>query len=238
MNTENRPGGINREMIVAEVERTAGTPTLPALHAGNVYKKGPPAWPSPDTPVVKERTALSDERTMKPLTFKDFPEAGHADPARGWQEEKAARNVRNAGFGYDALPNPKTLVGNTKVPMLSVIPAVALVKIARAMQYGAFFAPRKDSEQPGYGAQNWRDQNIEYMTYLDAAVRHLLASADGEDADPDTATLGEIEHLELAAATLVILIDARAQGLCIDNRPIKKSVRGLAATLLRVMRQK
>lgn len=131
--------------------------------------------------------------------------------------------------------NPKTLVGATKVPMLSVIPAPAIVRLARALQYGAHFAPRKDSENLGYGPINWRDQNIEYMTYVDAAMRHLLSAADREDIDPDTGDL-QVGHLEEAMATIAILIDAREHGTCNDNRPT--TARGLVAKMLREMRQK
>lgn len=130
-------------------------------------------------------------------------------------------------------PNPKTLMGALKVPNLSVIPFTALIEEGRAMQYGAFHSPRNDGSK-GYGPFNWRDNNIEYMTYIEAACRHIASAADREDIDPET---GEfmVHHLALARATLGILIDALAHGTVTDNRP--KTARGVVAELLRTYRK-
>lgn len=116
--------------------------------------------------------------------------------------------------------NPKTLMGRLKVPMLSVIPPAALIREAVAMQYGAFEAKRKDGGV-GYGPYNWRDQPIEYMVYVDAAMRHLMAAVDGEDYAQDSKAC----HLAHARATLGILIDAIENETVIDNRPkVRKQV--------------
>lgn len=116
--------------------------------------------------------------------------------------------------------NPKTLMGRLKVPMLSVIPPAALIREAVAMQYGAFEAPRKDGGF-GYGPYNWRDQPIEYMVYVDAAMRHLMAAVDGEDYAQDSKAC----HLAHARATLGILIDAIENETVLDNRPkVRKQV--------------
>lgn len=130
-------------------------------------------------------------------------------------------------------PNPKTLMGNLKVPNLSVVPFTGLIEEARAMQYGAYHAPRKDGSK-GYGPFNWRDQDIEYMTYVEAAIRHLASAADREDVDPETGDL-KVLHLGLAKATIGILIDAIAHGTVIDNRP--KTSRGVVAETLRKYRK-
>lgn len=130
-------------------------------------------------------------------------------------------------------PNPKTLMGQLKVPNLSVIPFTALIEEARAMQYGAFHSPRKDGTK-GYGPFNWRDDNIEYLTYIEAAVRHLASAADREDIDPETAE-HLVQHLGLARATIGILIDAIHHGTVIDDRP--KTARGRVAELLRQYRK-
>lgn len=130
--------------------------------------------------------------------------------------------------------NPKTLMGNLKVPNLSVIPFTALIHEARAMEYGAFHAPRKDSDKKGYGPFNWRDSKIEYLTYAEAALRHIAAAVDREDVDPETGDL-KVMHLALARATLGILIDAIVHDTVIDNR--SSTARGKVAELLRQLRK-
>jgi hypothetical protein len=143
-----------------------------------------------------------------------------------------------AGFFTDRSPaqssNPKTLMGNLKVPNLSVVPFTGLIEEARAMEYGAYHAPRKDGGK-GYGPFNWRDQNIEYLTYIEAAIRHLASAADREDIDPETGDL-LVTHLGLAKATIGILIDAISHGTVLDNR--SKTARGVVAALLRKYRKK
>jgi hypothetical protein len=224
---------------------------VPALHGGTPYVKRPPepkwpVWPS-----------FSDgvERLKDPIDAKPSEYRGYAEDSQELPDMKFVSSARPeiwtmrasaGGFLPDdsprpdfilnaSPPNPKTLVGRTKVPMLTVIPETALVRLARALQYGAFHAPRKDTPELGYGPKNWRDQQIEYMTYVDAAMRHLLAAADGEDIDPDTGEM-QVGHLEEAMATLAILIDARIQGTCIDNRHTLPVFRGVAGQMLRQMR--
>lgn len=129
--------------------------------------------------------------------------------------------------------NPKTLTGQTKVPNLSIVPFTGIIHEARAMEYGAFHAPRVDGKK-GYGAFNWREQKIEYMTYLEAAIRHLASAADREDIDPDTGDL-KVWHLDLAKATIGILIDAIEHDCVIDNR--SPTAKGRVAALLREKRK-
>lgn len=131
-------------------------------------------------------------------------------------------------------PNPKTLMGSLKVRNLSVIPMTALIHEARAMEYGAFHSPRSDGTK-GYGPFNWRDSNIEYMTYVEAAFRHIMSAADREDIDPETGEFAVL-HLALARATLGILIDAIEHKTVLDNRPV--NARGRVAELLREFRKK
>ena len=129
--------------------------------------------------------------------------------------------------------NPKTLMGNMKVPNLSVVPFTGLIHEARAMEYGARHAPRKDGTK-GYGPFNWRDQKIEYLIYAEAAIRHIASAVDREDIDPDTGDL-KVWHLGLAKATLGILIDAIEHGTVIDDR--SPTARGRVAQLLRELRK-
>lgn len=114
--------------------------------------------------------------------------------------------------------NPKTLMGSQKLPMLSVIPTTALIYLGRAMRNGAYESPRKDGSL-GYGPYNWRDQPIEAMIYVDAAIRHIAQYVDGEDVDE----VSKVEHIAHAMATLAILADAIENQVVIDDRPRVRS---------------
>lgn len=100
--------------------------------------------------------------------------------------------------------NPKQAFGDRKVPM-HLVPASAQAAIAMGLKDGA----RK------YGEFNWRQLDVETMTYVGAAMRHLGAWVDGEDIDPDSGN----NHLYHAIASLAILIDAVENGQYIDTRP-------------------
>ena len=112
-------------------------------------------------------------------------------------------------------PNPKQAYGDLKVP-LALIPPPALILMADVFKEGA----RK------YGAYNWRDQPVESMTYIHAALRHIMAFLDGEELDPES---DGKPHLAHAMASLAILLDAAVTGNLLDNRP----KRGIAGELLR-----
>jgi hypothetical protein len=118
--------------------------------------------------------------------------------------------------------NPKTLTGNSKVPILSVVPPASIIAQATAMRYGAFFAPRVDGTR-GYGPYNWRDQPIEAHIYTDAAMRHLMQWFDGEEGetirDEEGREIDHVSHLAFALATIGILLDAKHSGTLIDDRP-------------------
>lgn len=122
--------------------------------------------------------------------------------------------------------NPKTLMGQLKVPNLSVIPPASIIAQGIAMRYGAFLAPRTDGKK-GYGPYNWRDQPIEAHVYIDAAIRHLMQWFDGEDFEHIYNDKGErvdsVSHLGFAVATIGILIDAFQSEKMIDDRPWQKN---------------
>ncbi len=101
--------------------------------------------------------------------------------------------------------NPKQLFGDLK-PNLALVPGAALIGIAMALEMGA----------AKYGPYNWRRDPIEAMTYIAAALRHLAAWTDGEDAATDS----RLSHIDHAMASLAILKDAETTGNLIDNRPI------------------
>lgn len=100
--------------------------------------------------------------------------------------------------------NPKQAYGDKKVP-LHLVPGAASAYIAMGLKEGS----RK------YGAFNWRETDVEAMTYVGATMRHLAAFVDGEDTDVESGN----PHLAHAMASLAILVDALESGGVIDNRP-------------------
>lgn len=177
--------------------------------------------------MVAAQNRIIDEERKKAVEAHDKKLESEPKAASFYVGE-GLRLEREAVLQNQQAANPKTLMGNMKVPNLSVIPFSAILEEGIAMRYGAFEAPRKDGGK-GYGPFNWRDQPIEYMVYIDAAMRHLASAADREDVDP----VSKATHLGHARATIGILIDAIAHGTAIDNRP--KTARGRVATMLRTL---
>ena len=110
--------------------------------------------------------------------------------------------------------NPKQAMGDRKVN-LALMPAAAVIRMCEALQYGAFKAPRADGKGPGYGPFNWRVTKVEAMTYIAAAMRHILDWVDGEERADDSG----VHHIGHAMASLAILLDAQDTDGLIDNRP-------------------
>lgn len=100
--------------------------------------------------------------------------------------------------------NPKDLIGAKKAP-LSLVPPALVIGAAEAMANGA----------DKYGPYNWREYSVQYMTYLEAMLRHINALIDREDRASDTG----IHHLKHVVAGGGILLDAIEAGTVIDNRP-------------------
>ena len=103
-----------------------------------------------------------------------------------------------------ASANPKQAYGDKKVP-LHLVPGAASAYIAMGLKEGA----RK------YGAFNWRETDVEVMTYVVATLRHITSFVDGEDTDGESGN----PHLAHAMASLAILVDALESEGVIDNRP-------------------
>lgn len=99
--------------------------------------------------------------------------------------------------------NPKDLVGSSKAPLRYVPPAL-MIEASGPMEDGAM----------KYGPFNWREQPVEMVTYLEAAIRHLLAVLDGQDFAEDSGH----SHIGHAISGLGIIADAKANGTLIDNR--------------------
>ena len=103
----------------------------------------------------------------------------------------------------DDQTNPKDLLGDKKVSLGQISPA-ALVHESMAMMDGSW----------KYGYRNWREKKVQARIYIDAALRHIEAWAEGEELAEDSG----VHHLGHARACLGILLDAQENGNLIDNR--------------------
>jgi len=99
--------------------------------------------------------------------------------------------------------NPKTIFGLAK-PGMRAVPPLPLLAVGQAMTVG----------MQKYGHYNWRNDPVTASVYYDAAMRHLLAWWDGQDLDTETGC----QHLALAAANLLILMDADSGPWLNDDR--------------------
>jgi hypothetical protein len=120
-------------------------------------------------------------------------------------------------------PNPKDLVGATKID-LSLFPSAGILHGAHALVDGAV----------KYGPYNWRFYDVQAMTYIAAAQRHLAAFLDGENIAQDSG----VHHLGHAMACCAILLDASEGGHLIDNRPPAGATPKLAARLNKIIKNK
>lgn len=100
-------------------------------------------------------------------------------------------------------PNPKQAYGDKK-PALAQLPLVGMVAQSLAHMDGDY----------KYGFRNWRRDPVEAITYVNAAFRHLMLWAEGEEDARDT----DVPNLGAVMACCAILLDAQANGTLIDNR--------------------
>lgn len=114
--------------------------------------------------------------------------------------------------------NPKDLLGMKKAP-LALVPPALLLYVSMVMRLGA----------AKYGPYNWRQNKVRYTIYIEAAMRHLLSALDGEDIDPESG----MPHIAHAAACCGIVLDAKATGNLVDDRPTP----GAAAALIKQFTQ-
>lgn len=110
---------------------------------------------------------------------------------------------RLAAQGKAPATNPKAAFGGKK-PRLTLIPLTAQLAQQEAHLDGAL----------KYGEVNWREVEIQYKTYADAALRHLMLAIHGEEQARDT----KVSNLGAVMACCAILIDSAAHGTLVDNR--------------------
>jgi hypothetical protein len=110
--------------------------------------------------------------------------------------------------------NPKDKLGLKKVP-LRLVPSAAMVYTSAAMALGGLVK--------GYGPYNWRDNKVLYSVYLEAAMRHLIQSMDGEDADNESL----VPHEASIMACCAIILDAKMTGNLVDDRQKTKKLQPL-----------
>lgn len=92
---------------------------------------------------------------------------------------------------------------DTDKPAITLLSRVFLVGVTRALMFGT----------KKYVKNNWRG-GMEWSRVLDAALRHILAWAEGEEVDPESG----LSHLHHAACNLMFLSEYQERGVGIDDR--------------------
>ena len=118
--------------------------------------------------------------------------------------------------------NPKAIVGSTKIP-IHLWPNTATIMGCMAMLNGML----------QYGRVNFRASDIKASTYISASKRHLDAWEEGEEVDP----VDKVPHLGAALACIAIIIDSRAAGRLIDDRPLTGGYLELKKQLMPLVRE-
>jgi len=99
--------------------------------------------------------------------------------------------------------NPKLILGSRKAP-LRLVPPAAIIYTSIVQELGG----------NKYGFFNWRQLHVSHVTYLEAAMRHLLLAMDGEEIDPETG----VPHEANVVACMAIILDAMSVGRLVDDR--------------------
>lgn len=100
--------------------------------------------------------------------------------------------------------NPKDHAATARIPLWLCSPIAsahwALAQFAGLLKYGAW---------------NWRKDGVRASVYISAMKRHIDAFTSGEEFDPVDGT----HHLGNIMACASILLDAKAAGKLVDDRP-------------------
>lgn len=148
------------------------------------------------------------------------PNCGHCTsssstvPGSGWTPKSLRLRHKVISTADQMLPvteagvTPKVSApGGTKhdtgKPRMSLLPTGPLTAVAEVLTFGA----------TKYSANNWR-AGFDYSRLTDAALRHLLAFNEGEDADPESG----ISHIAHAICGLMFLLEQTRAGTGTDDR--------------------
>lgn len=92
---------------------------------------------------------------------------------------------------------------DTGKPAFDLLPWSAIEEVAAVMTYGA----------GKYDRHNWR-KGFEYSRLYAAAFRHLVASIEGTDDDPESG----LDHLAHACCCILFLLEHKHEGYGNDDR--------------------
>lgn len=198
---------VTRKGDIVTLERTPGhSPEYPYSHSNlSIARNG--RWmfgqTDEDDIIARLEDAIADGNPPS-----DSPERRHTIPfdckSDASEDYVSITDAKAELLSNVKESNPKDAVGIRKVPF-SCLSMPVMAEVAVAMLEGA----RK------YGRHNYREIGVRASVYYDACFRHLMASWEGEDADPDSG----LDHITKAIATLMVLRDAKMRGKCADDRP-------------------
>lgn len=117
----------------------------------------------------------------------------------------AYKVIRDEVRSKSADTNPKQAIGASKLPLHLVSP-LAMAYMAVGLYNGA----------GKYGISNYKGTEVIMSIYLAAIMRHFMAIMEGEEFDPVDGS----PHWGAILANIAIILDARAVGKLIDDRPI------------------
>lgn len=149
------------------------------------------------------------------------------DGSRPTLDDIVAEQEADAPAAQPAIvDDPKARAARLKAPQMHIVPSTALAWLAEAMRNGAI---EKD-----YGERNWvAGEQIDITVYIDAAFRHLMAIAEGEDFAEDSG----IPHAAHLMANMAIILDARAAKKLRDDR-LNGNVIGFAETQREILERR
>lgn len=181
-------------------DRCKGCPDIPIPDTKSTIDTAAPTWFMP-MPDPIQFPFRSPGACYCDLNEADCIAAGHQGEAR-----RADPRTKDT--------NPKDAIGDKKVPLWLCSP------IAKAAWAVAQFVGMVK-----YGAWNWRSAGIRSSIYLSAMQRHLDAYMSGEEVDP----VDQTPHLGHIMACAAIIIDAKAAGKLMDDRPPSVALRAAYA---------
>lgn len=100
--------------------------------------------------------------------------------------------------------NPKDVIGSSKLPLSLWSPlatAYGTIGLLNGMKYGL---------------GNYKASKVQMSIYLDAILRHTMAIIEGQENDP----VDGVPHFSAILANVAIILEARACGTLVDDRPL------------------